>query len=70
MKPVKLSTQIDDKVLKDLKAYAKSEDKKISSIITLAVSDYLNRVKIRPDFHKSMEQVIKENSELLKRLAK
>lgn len=70
MKAKKFSTQIDEKVLKDLKEYASSSDHSISKIVTDAVTEYLQKIKVRPVFRKSMDQVIEENRELLERLAK
>jgi hypothetical protein len=70
MKAKKFATQIDEKVLKDLKAHAKLEGKSISKIVTQAVHEYINKVKIRPAFRSAMNEVISDNDELLKRLAK
>ena len=70
MKAKKFATQIDEKVLKDLKAHASTSGISISKIITEAVRDYINKVKVRPAFKSAMDDVINENEELLKRLAK
>ena len=70
MKAKKFATQIDEKVLKDLKSYANATDRSISSVVTEAVAEYLQRVKLRPAFRNAMEEVLDEHEELLKRLAK
>lgn len=70
MKAKKFATQIDEKVLKDLKAYVDAADRSISSVVTEAVAEYLQRVKIRPAFRNAMDEVLDEHSEQLKRLAK
>ena len=70
MKPKKFATQIDEKVLIDLKKYATSTDRSISKIVTEAVSEYLNRVQLRRVFISVMDEVVDDNEELLKRLAK
>ena len=70
MKLTKFATQVDLSVLKELRAYAKAEDKSISRLVTEALSDYLKKIKVRPAFLNSMEEVFSENEELLKRLAK
>ncbi|MBK9294591.1 MAG: hypothetical protein IPM57_09120 [Oligoflexia bacterium] len=70
MKAVKFATQIDEKVLKELKKYAEESDKSISRIVTDAVNEHLKRVRVRPAFTEALEKVLVENSELLKRLAK
>ncbi len=68
--PVKYATQIDKKVLADLKQYAQEADRSISGIVSEAVSEYLYKVKVRPAFRSAVEEVMAENDELLKRLAK
>lgn len=70
MKAKKFATQIDEKVLEDLKAYVAQADRSISSVVTEAVAEYLQRVKLRPTFRKAMDEVLDEHAELLKRLAK
>lgn len=70
MKLTKFATQVDLNVLKELRSYAKNEDKSISKIVTEALSDYLKKIKVRPAFRNAMEEVLAENEELLKRLAK
>lgn len=70
MKAKKFATQIDEKVLKDLKSYTAQTDRSISSVITEAVAEYLQRSKVRPAFRTAMDEVLNEHEELLKRLAK
>lgn len=70
MKAKKFSTQIDEQVLKDLKEFASSSEYSISKIVTDAVSEYLQKVRVRPVFRQAMEDVIEDNKELLERLAK
>lgn len=66
----KFATQIDENVLDDLKAYVKSADRSISSVVTEAVAEYLEKVKLRPAFRNAMDEVLNDHEELLKRLAK
>ncbi len=70
MKAKKFATQIDEKVLKDLKSYAAQSDRSISSVVTEAVAEYLQRSKVRPAFKSAMDEVLNEHEELLARLAK
>jgi hypothetical protein len=70
MKPKKFATQIDEQVLSDLKKYVEETDRSISGVITEAVADFLHKVRVRPMFRSAMEDVLNENAELLKRLAK
>ena len=66
----KFATQIDEKVLKDLKKYAKSSDRSISGVVTEAVKSFLERQKVRPAFKSAMDEVMEDHKELLQRLAK
>lgn len=70
MKAKKFATQIDEKVLKELKSYVKVADRSISSVVTEAVADYLKRAKLRPAFRSAMDEVLDDHQDLLKRLAK
>lgn len=70
MKAKKFATQIDETVLKDLKSFVAQTDRSISSVVTEAVAEYLQRAKLRPAFQQAMEEVLDEHSELLQRLAK
>lgn len=70
MKAKKFATQIDENVLKDLKAYVKRADRSISSVVSEAVREYLKRVELRPAFESAMNEVLDDHVELLKRLAK
>lgn len=70
MKAKKFATQIDEKVLKDLKSYTNETGRSISSIVTEAVAEYLQRSKLRPAFRSAMDEILDDHQELLKRLAK
>ena len=70
MKAIKFATQIDEKVLKDLKSYTKEADRSISSVVTDAVAEYLQRSKLRPAFRSAMDEVLDDHDDLLSRLAK
>ncbi len=70
MKAKKFATQIDAKVLKDLKSYVEQNDRSISGVVTEAVAEYLQRMKVRPAFRNAMDEVLNDHSELLQRLAK
>ncbi len=70
MKLTKFATQIDEKVLKELKEYVKQTDRSISNVVSSAVAEYLHRSKLRPAFRDAMDEVLDDHAELLKRLAK
>lgn len=70
VKPKKFATQMDEKVLKDLKEYALTHERSISRIVSDAVAEYLQKVKVRPAFRDAMTEVLDDHQELLRRLAK
>ena len=69
-KKVKFATQMDEQVLKDLKKFSAASDKSISSVVTLAVAEYIDRARLRPLFRRAMDEVLDEHATLLERLAK
>lgn len=66
----KFSTKINKEVLVKLRDYANSTDRSISLIVSEAVAQYLERVEVRPVFRTAVDEVIRENEELLRELAK
>lgn len=70
MKAIKFATQIDEQVLEDLRSYAKTSGRSISSVVTEAVEEYLKRAKVRPAFREAMSEVLDDHADLLQRLAK
>ncbi len=70
MKAKKFATQLDEEVLKDLKTFAERSQRSISSVVNEAVAEYISKSRLRPAFANAMDEVLNENEELLKRLAK
>jgi predicted transcriptional regulator len=70
MKAKKFATQIDEKVLKDLKSFADQSDRSISNVVNEAVAEYLQRAHLRPAFRSAMDEILDDHAELLQRLAK
>jgi len=70
MKLTKFATQINESTLEDLRAYSKSTGRSISSVVSEAVGEYLNRASVRPAFRDAMDEVLEDHAELLERLAK
>jgi hypothetical protein len=70
MRLAKFATQVDPKVLKELRAFAKESGKSLSRIVTDALTEHLKLARVRPAFQSAMVEVIEDNQELLKRLAK
>lgn len=70
MKSMKFATQLDETTLEELRAYAKSTGRSISSVVNEAVGEYLNRAQVRPAFTNAMDEVLDEHADLLQRLAR
>ncbi len=67
---VKFATQVDEKVLKSVRALAKETDRSISKIVTEALAAYVQRARVRPAFESAMDDVLNQHEEVLKRLAR
>jgi hypothetical protein len=70
MAVVKFATQIEAKVVKELRLVAKELDKSISKIVTEALAEHLRRVRVRPAFRRAMDEVLDDHADLLSRLAR
>jgi hypothetical protein len=69
-KQVKFASQIDARVLDELRKFAKENDRTLSGVLTRAVDEFLQRERVRPAFRKASDEVLDEHEELLRRLAK
>ena len=67
---VKFATQVDEKVLKSVRALAKETDRSISKIVTEALAAYVQRARVRPAFESAMDDVLNQHEEVLRRLAR
>ena len=65
----KFSTKMNKDVLAKLREYAQSNDRSIALIVSEAVAEYLSRVEVRPIFRSTVDDVIRENEQLLRELA-
>ncbi len=66
----KFASQLDAKLLAELRRYARASDRTLSGVIGEAVAEYLDRVRVRPAFRKATKEVLADHASLLKRLAK
>lgn len=70
MKAGRIATQVDAKVLKELKAHAKQTGCSISAITSKAMEEYLAKSRVRPAFRSATNKIIDENFKLFKKLEK
>lgn len=66
----KFSSKMDESVLSELREFAHQESREISSLLTEAVRDLLNRKKIKPIFQKVSDEAFSEFDEALQELKK
>ena len=69
-KKVKFSSKLDSQLLKELRSFAKETKRPIADLLTEAVEQHLNTIRVRPIFRNAANEVIEEHSELLERLAR
>lgn len=61
---------MDEKVLEELREFAQQENRDISSLLTEAVKDLLNKKRIKPVFQAVSDEAFDEFDEALEDLAK
>jgi len=69
-KLIKFSGQMDAQVMKELDEFVKQSGQTKTAVYTEMALQYLRSRSIRPQVISGAEQVIREDAELLKRLAK
>ena len=69
MASIKISSKIEKSTWDALKTLAEESHQNISGLLTEAVRDYVRKRRIRPDVLNHLEDSIKQNEELGRRLA-
>ena len=69
MASIKISTTVDESAWKALKSLARESHQSISGLLTEAVREYVRRRRVRPDVLRHLEDSIRDNEELGRRLA-
>jgi len=69
MSMIKFSSKVDEEVWKDFKALANESHQQISGLLTEALSEYLQKKKVRVAVLEELEKSIEENEALGKLLA-
>lgn len=70
MATIKISSKVEEAVWEDLKQLASESHQNISGVLTEAISQYLQRRRIRPAVLDHLDDSIVANEELGKLLAK
>ena len=69
MNPIKISSKVDEEVWNDLRALADESHQSISGLLTEAISEYIQRRRVRPVVLDHARSSIADNVELVRRLA-
>lgn len=70
MATVKFSSKIDERAWEDLKRIAKESHKSLSGLLTEAVEQYVKRHRVRTEVLEHLDDSIRDNEELYRRLAR
>lgn len=70
MSTIKISSKVEAKVWEDLRLLAKESHQNVSGLLTEAISDYIQRRRVRPAVLDHLTDSMNENEELGKLLAK
>jgi len=70
MAKIKISSKVEEQVWEELGLLAKESNQNVSDLLTEAISDYLQRRRIRPAVLDRLSDSIQENDELGQLLAR
>ena len=70
MATIKISSKVEAQVWEEFKMLAKESHQNVSGLLTEAISDYLQRRRIRPAVLDRLSDSIQENDELGQLLAR
>jgi predicted transcriptional regulator len=70
MATIKISSKVEEQVWEELRLLAKESHQNVSGLLTEAISDYLQRRRIRPAVLDRLSDSIQENDELGQLLAR
>jgi len=70
MSTIKISSKVEAKVWEDLRLLAKESHQNVSGLLTEAISDYIQRRRVRPAVLDHLADSMNENEELGKLLAR
>ena len=70
MATIKISSKVEAEVWEELRLLAKESNQNVSDLLTEAISDYLQRRRVRPDLLEHLSDSMTENDELGQLLAK
>jgi hypothetical protein len=69
MQNIKISSKVDEAVWNELKALSRERHQNVSGLLTEAISEYVQRKRVRPEVLSHLENSMDQNEELGKLLA-
>lgn len=70
MASIKVSSKVEEKVWSDLKALAEESHQNLSGLLTEAITEYVQRRRVRPTVLKHLEDSMERNETLGRLLAR
>ena len=69
MSSVKISSKVEEGTWNDLREHARESGRSMSGILTEAIEEYLARRRVRPSVLRHLDDSVRENRDLGRRLA-
>lgn len=70
MTAIKISSKVEERAWNELREFAQESHQSISGLLTEAITEYLQRKRVRPAVVQHLEDSMNENEELGRLLAK
>ena len=70
MAAIKISSKVDETAWAELRALADESHQTVSGLLTEAIRDYVRKRRVRPDVLRHLDDSIRDNEELGRRLAR
>ena len=70
MATIKISSRVEEQAWEELRLLAQESNQNLSDLLTEAISDYLQRRRVRPDVLEHLSDSMTENDDLGKLLAR
>lgn len=69
MASIKISSKVEESTWEELRAHARESNQSLSGVLTEAIGEYLSRRRVRPAVLRHLDDSVRENRELGRRLA-
>ena len=69
MAAIKISSKVEESAWNELRELAEESHQTISGVLTDAIREYVSRRRVRPEVMRYLEESMRENDELGRRLA-